>query len=155
MRFSLTAKQREQITITYHKAIRRASATLKRNCYLAFPHQFTKLGQLLGFEEQVLTEGSHLATYEPLTYTSFHNLHICSDLISPQFIGASLYPVLQTVTLRGQRDELLTYRFSHPQFYKVCKDSVQLIDMSVLNSEGDVVQFQKGAVICTLVFVWP
>lgn len=156
LRDSMSADQRARVHISFHKSIERVSIRLERDTYLVFPKSITRLGELLGFDQELMTgPGYYLAPYEAISISNNQNLCICSDIISPQHVGESLFPVLQTVTLRGRRDEVLTYRFPYPKFHKVSRDSVQLIEMKLLNSSGQVAQFEKGTVICTLLFVSP
>jgi len=152
LQYSMTKEQRKIITINYHPAIKRISIKLHSNCYLALPKQYTRLGALLGFPDQdIITPGYHVAPYESLN--AYTPLHITLDCIPGQYVGDALLPVLQTVILKGKRDEVVTYQFPNPDFIRISEESLSTIHVRLMLSNGRVAPFQKGAVIVKLIVV--
>jgi hypothetical protein len=141
---------RNQIYIKPDPILNKIYIKIPSNSVLAWPNQFTSLGRLCGFDQDILFQGEYTARYEPFQFKGVEEFNICVDLIDNQKIGNKLLPVLVTVPKKGKRDEILHYIFNKPQFFPINKDITDIIRVTIVDNKGEEVILQKGQVLLVL-----
>jgi hypothetical protein len=154
-RYSLPSQHRAGIKLQFHKSINRVSIQVAKNYFLAIPENKSKLLSHLGFRKDFFPEGFHIASFAPLTLSEVITLHVCSDIAPLQKIKNKWLPVLQTITLTGRRDALLSYTFDTLQLIPINRDVIDTINIKLYNSEGEIIILQKGSVLIRLSIIWP
>jgi hypothetical protein len=128
----------------------RIQITVPKNRALIWPHELTRIGQICGFEEEILTSGTHLAARDPFSVFSVDYMNILCDLIEPQNHAGKLLPVIRTVPYKGKQGSFLFYRFNNPYFYPINRDSIKTVRISLTDDDGNPINLERGITIIVL-----
>lgn len=111
-----------------------------------------QLSYIIGFSDRVLHQ-STVAKFVPDLRGGVSCFHVYAPgLIEPMMIGDVVAPVLRTVTIHGQPDEIVEEQFFAIQYHKLLIKEVSEITIEIRGSNGVLMPLQYGNCTLTLHF---
>ena len=73
------------------------------------------------------------------------SMFIYTDIIEDQIVGDTKAKLLDTLSIKGGRDEVVTIEVENPNYVNVNKSEINSINISLRDSTGDYIHFTKFA----------
>lgn len=73
------------------------------------------------------------------------NMFIYTDIIEDQYVGNTRAKLLETIAISGYPGQASTTVFNNPHYVDVCKNYIETIQISIKDSAGINIHFQKFA----------
>jgi hypothetical protein len=155
---SLAPVAKTNISFKYKKKKRRVEVRLENNAAIVWMLP-SGLRDLLGFDRNVLTvdnsnpQGKPItAKYAPDYKNGITSLFVYCDIITSSIVGNELAPLLRTVPVTVERDQLITANFDHPDYYPLKVKGFTSIGFEIRDDSGSPIKFESGKVILKLHF---
>ena len=82
-----------------------------------------------------------------------HLIFIYTDIIREHFVGDSLAPVLRVIPLqRKDEDTMCNITFPNPYYFKLKSNSIDSINVLILDETGKQIRFESGRILINLHF---
>jgi hypothetical protein len=73
------------------------------------------------------------------------SMFIYSDIIEDQYVGDSRSKLLDTLSIKGKKDEVVTIELENPNYVNLNKSEISSINISLRDSTGELIHFSKFA----------
>ena len=135
----------------YQKNLQKLFLTLPLDVQLILSPQ---LAQLLGFNHNKFIGPTYLfADHTPDLNIQIGALYVYLSIIENRIVGDTRAPLLRIIPIHSTKgDETLFYSFINLQFIPVRITSFDHVTVNIRDGQGNLVSFEKGAVIATLQF---
>ena len=110
------------------------------------------LAQAFGFIGDMWLEDRGLSTYPYDVRRGFHSMYVYCNVVDSQIVGDTFAPLLRTISVRGNRGDVINETFDRPHYVPVNTDEISTIEINIKDDTGDDVSFQSGKVLCKLHF---
>lgn len=110
------------------------------------------LADVLGFTPNAWITGSGESMYPPDIRRGLNSMYVYCNVVDSQIVGDVYAPLLRTVAVRGQRNQVISQTFEKPHYVSVNTDEVSTIEINIKDDTGENISFQSGKVICKLHF---
>ena len=97
-------------------------------------------------QEIVTVEGQHQID----TYQSRYSIFVYCSIVTPQIVGDSFVPLLRAVPVEGEHGLIVTKTYIRPHYFPLKKNYIDEIEISLRDSVGEKIPFERGRVIVTL-----
>ena len=87
-----------------------------------------------------------------LTETGSQDFYVYTDIIKSQYHADVVFPVLHTVTVKGEHGSYVSRDFERPHYVPLNKKVFDTININMKDEAGELVAFQHSKVIITLHF---
>ena len=84
------------------------------------------------------------------TYQSRYSLFVYCSIVAPQIVGDSFVPLLRAVPVEGEHGLIVTKTYIRPHYFPLKQNYVDEIEISIRDSVGEKIPFERGRVIVTL-----
>ena len=107
----------------------------------------------MGFKENGILRGSTPIVSPFMTnlkrYTA---LYVYTDITQNQLVGDLRAPLLRVVPVKSRYGDTTCVTYEQPQFLPLSRSNIQTIDVNIRSNTGELVSFESGKTIVTLVF---
>ena len=79
-------------------------------------------------------------------------LFIHCNIVASQLVGDQYVPLLRTVAVKGQTEDVVAKAFSNIHYMQIERSNFQEIEIQITDDTGRTVPFQHGRVIVKLHF---
>ncbi len=111
------------------------------------------LARMFGLEVNGLITSSTVGTYPVDIHRGFYTFYVYSDLVSSQYVGDALAPLLRTVDVdHTEIGGMVCRTYNSPHYIPVKSKEIETIKIDIRQDTGDLVPFESGGVICKLHF---
>ena len=73
------------------------------------------------------------------------SMFIYTDIIEDQYVGDSRSKLLDTLSIKGKKDEVVTIELENPNYVNLNKSEISSINISLRDSTGELIHFTKFA----------
>jgi len=148
-------KMREQLRPTkylYDPLSRRVSVELQRDCKLHLNK--SDIATCLGFHNGKTLEGTNKYLSESLATVrnTYYSIYVYTDIIENLNAGDYKVPLLRVVPVKADYGELCCVNYDRPHFISLNQSNIQTIEIDLRDDVGDLISFESGKVVVTLVF---
>lgn len=113
----------------------------------------SNLCTLMGFEvEEELSSGYHKGKFTSDLNMGFTSMYVYCSMVEPRLVGAIRAPLLRTVPITSQKNEVHMTEFQHLHYIPVPAMDTDVITMDIRQDNGEPVAFEGGKVEATLHF---
>lgn len=148
-----------KVSFTFQKELRRVVVKVAEPRMIEEFHMSPLLSYMLGFEESIMflkpsgeIKSWVMAEYPVDLKGGFYALYVYCDLVENQVVGNSLVPLLRTVTIEGQHEEVVCKIYNTPHYLPLARKEFDSIEISINDDQNRPVKFQFGKVIVKLAF---
>lgn len=169
----LGIEQRNEIHIKYIDNTRRLKVNIREGYALELSHQ---LSQSLGFgdnhkkciihnlhenemgetcDRNVIKSNNDEKITSPFIVDvnrGLRSIFIHCNIVQPQLVGDLYVPLLRTVAVKGQTDDVVSEAFSNIHYMSIERSTFQEIEIHITDDLGRTIPFQHGRVIVKLHF---
>ena len=75
-----------------------------------------------------------------------------SDIVEYQRVGDSYAPLLRTVQVKGNNNEVVDLHYDKPDYAPVCKNYFDTINIQIRDDQGEFIPFKYGKIWLRLHF---
>lgn len=124
------------------------------NCSNSASIQFNKsLSRMLGFEDNVLIQKDTHSSFPVDIHRGFYSLYVYSDIVSSQYVGDTLAPLLRTVEMdHSTVGGMVCKTYNSPHYVPVKLRDIETIKIDLRLDSGKLLPFESGQVICKVHF---
>ena len=108
------------------------------------------IGRCLGFEPKNYPEGHYISQYQPSKL--YNSIYIYTDIIENQNVGDYKVPLLRIIPVTSKYGEVCCVKYDKPHFFPLSRNRIQTIEMDLRDESGELISFEGGRSIITLVF---
>ena len=148
-----------KVSFTYQKDLKRVVVKVAEPRIVQEFYMSPLLSYMLGFEEAVVfvkpsgvIKSAIMAEYPVDLKAGFYAMYVYCDLVENQVVGNSLVPLLRTVTIEGQHEEVMCTIYNTPHYLPLARKEFDSIEISINDDQNKPVKFQFGKVIVKLAF---
>ena len=137
-----------------HMYVKSQSRKFVINCSNGAEIKFNEhLSRMLGFEESYLIRKNTYGSFPVDIHRGFYTLYVYSDIVSTQYVGDTLAPLLRTVevdhtTIGG----MVCKTYNSPHYVPVKLRDIETIKIDLRLDSGKMLPFESGQVICKVHF---
>lgn len=132
--------------------------TQSRKCVITCSNgsqiQFNEtLARMLGFEESEKIFKDSYGTFPVDVHRGFYTFYVYSDIVSSQYVGDTLAPLLRTVEVDHTAVGGMVCRtYNSPHYVPVKLRDIETIRVDLRLDSGELLPFESGQVICKVHF---
>ena len=148
-----------KVSFTYQKELRRVVVKVAEPRIIQEFYMSPLLSYMLGYEEAVIfvkpsgvIKSTIMAEFPVDLKAGFYAMYVYCDLVENQVVGNSLVPLLRTVTIEGQHEEVICTIYNTPHYLPLARKEFDSIEISINDDQNRPVKFQFGKVIVKLAF---
>lgn len=133
----------------YDAISRRTTTQVAQDCSLIL--MGLDIQRCLGYRSAALLYGENTSK----TFTDmkpYEVLYIYSDVAVNQSVGDVKAPLLRVVPIQSHYGEYASIHYDRPHFIPISRSTIDTIEMNIRDDTGDLISFESGRVIVTLVF---
>ena len=110
------------------------------------------IARCFGFDNNAkLDEGTSLST-SISTINIYRSIYVYTDIIENQLTGDYKVPLLRVIPITSKYGDNVCVRYDKPHFFNVNRSRIQTIEIDLRDDEGELISFEGGRSIVTLVF---
>jgi hypothetical protein len=111
------------------------------------------LSRMLGFEKTVLIRKDTYVSFPVDIHRGFYTFYVYSDIVSAQFVGDTLAPLLRTVEVdHTEIGGMVCRNYNSPHYVPVKLSDVETVRVDLRLDSGVLLPFESGQVICKVHF---
>jgi hypothetical protein len=118
------------------------------------------LAYMLGYEvksgseisENEIKWSTKEAKYPVDLRAGFYAMYVYCDLVENQTVGQYMEPLLRTVTIEGQHDDVICKIYTNPHYLSLARNEFDSVEILINDDENVPVKFNYGKVIVKLHF---
>ena len=138
------------IQIEYSDINRKIKIDVPKDVELQF--NGSDIARCFGFDNNAkLGEGMTIST-STSTINIYHSIYVYTDIIENQHTGDYKVPLLRVVPITSKYGENVCVRYDKPHFFNINRSRIQTIEIDLRDDEGELISFEGGRSIVTLVF---
>jgi hypothetical protein len=107
----------------------------------------------LGFKEETLGPGIHVAPLPPDPKGGKHMFFVYCNLVYPSLVGDTRAPLLKMVAPKGRYGTIQVAEFPQSQYMPVALKRFNEIEINITGADGEPINFSFGTIYCKLHFV--
>ena len=137
-----------------HMYIKSQSRKFVINCSNGASIKFNEtLARMLGFEESKLIRKNIYGSFPVDVHRGFYTLYVYSDIVSTQYVGDTLAPLLRTVEVDHTNvGGMVCKTYNSPHYIPVKLRDIETIRIDLRLDSGKSLPFESGQVICKVHF---
>ena len=137
-----------------HMYVKSQSRKLVINCGNGASIKFNEtLARMLGFEESKLIRKDTYGTFPVDIHRGFYTLYVYTDIVSTQYVGDTLAPLLRTVEVDHTNvGGMVCKTFNSPHYVPVKLRDIETLRIDLRLDSGKLLPFESGQVICKVHF---
>ena len=85
------------------------------------------------------------AKFKDIQVNTYESMFIYTDIIDDQIVGDTKAKLLDTLSIKGSRDEVVTIEVENPNYVNVGKSEINSINITLRDSTGSLIHFTKFA----------
>ena len=110
------------------------------------------VARCLGFEgSEILREGT-ISSTSVSTVNAYRSIYVYTDIIENQYVGDVKVPLLRVIPVTSQHGDNVCVKYDRPYFYNLSRSRIQTIEIDLRDDTGELISFEGGRSIVTLVF---
>ena len=138
------------IQIEYSDINRKIKIDVPKDVELQF--NGSDIARCFGFDNNAkLSEGMTIST-STSTINIYHSIYVYTDIIENQHTGDYKVPLLRVIPITSKYGENVCVRYDKPHFFNINRSRIQTIEIDLRDDEGELISFEGGRSIVTLVF---
>lgn len=152
----MTPLAQENIKFKYKAHLRRVAITVINQAAIIWPtvdNVTSYLGEMLGFpSDSPMVNSVQIGKYEVDYKRTIRSLFVYSDITKPCIVGGRLAPLLRTIPVTVERDQLIATHFDSPDYHPLRITDFNSIGISIKDDSGKPIKFESGKVLVKLHF---
>lgn len=148
------SKRLRPIKFHYDSIGRRIKMTLEKHCTLKMSS--SDIALCLGFhgqEYKTEKESKSFISESIASVTSmYHSIYVYTNIIENQHTGNFKVPLLRVVPVQANYGQLSCVNYDRPHYMPLSQSEIQTIEVDLRDDTGDLVSFESGKVVTTLLF---
>ena len=110
------------------------------------------IARCFGFDNNAkLSEGTTISTNISTT-NIYRSIYVYTDIIENQHTGDCKVPLLRVIPIASKYGDNVCVRYDKPHFFNINRSRIQTIEIDLRDDEGELISFEGGRSIVTLVF---
>ena len=139
-----------KIALIYHKLLNKV--VIESCPHYSMKIANTDIGRLLGIVEDVDFNSRVEAQSMALHSNGNFSLYVYMDIVEGQYLGDLKVPLLKVVPVKGKHGDYQCIRYDRPNFIPLSRSEIQNIEVNIRDDTGNLISFEGGKVVLTLVF---
>ena len=148
------AKMFRPIKFHYDPIGRRIKMEMEKDCVLQT--RSSGIAVCLGFHAEEYKAENVKANFVSESIASvnsmYHSVYVYTNIIENQHTGNYKVPLLRVVPVRAKYGNLSCVNYDRPHFMPLSQSNVHTIEVDLRDSTGDLISFESGKVVVTLLF---
>jgi hypothetical protein len=138
-------------TFYYNEMTNRVRVVVQMREFVILP-EATK--EFFGFNEDYYEVSMEAAVSRPKQINNINTLFLYCDCIDYQYIGDTFAPLLRVVAVPNELNygDNVNLIFDSPHYVPVSRNTINTIEMSILDDIGELIKFNYGKVLIKLHF---
>ena len=109
------------------------------------------IARCFGFDSNTKLHESMIST-SISTINIYRSIYVYTDIIENQHTGDYKVPLLRVVPIDSKYGDSVCVRYDKPRFFNINRSRIQTIEIDLRDDEGELISFEGGRSIVTLVF---
>ena len=111
------------------------------------------LSRMLGLDVSGKLSKTTVGTYPVDIHRGFYTFYVYSDLVTSQYIGDAVAPLLRNVDVDHTKiGGMFCRTYNTPHYIPVISKNIETIKVDIRSDTGELIPFESGRVICKLHF---
>lgn len=108
------------------------------------------IARCFGFDPKQYPTGHYISHYQPTRL--YNSIYIYTDIIENQNVGDYKVPLLRIIPVTSSYGEVCCVKYDKPHFFPLSRNRIQTIEIDLRDDTGELISFEGGRSIVTLVF---
>lgn len=136
----------------YDSVTKRTKVDLKNNCVIRW--QNSDIARCLGFFPNgvIKKEGKTISPTLSSVQDTISSIYVYTDIIENQHAGDVKVPLLRIIPVTQPNGKVCYEKYDKPYFFPVNRGHIEKISINIRDDTGELVPFQSGKVVVTLLF---